>query len=109
MSHDHLFVVRDDFTRPDDGVRQVQRECVCGLAERRRYDDGEAISVRYRYGKWGGGWVDAAEILKLTFPVRLCDACGGNDAGCGTCGGMLVVEESGEPLAPEPAPTRRRA
>lgn len=105
--HAHLFVTRDDFTRPDNGVRQVERQCVCGMSERRRYDGRECISVRYRYAGFGGGWVDAAEILKLTFPVKLCEVCGGNDVGCETCGGILVIEETGDPLGPPPRPMRR--
>lgn len=108
MSHEHNLVTRDDFTRPDNNLRQVERRCVCGLAERRQYDGGETVSVRYRYDSWGGGWVDAAEILKLTFPVKLCESCGGSDVGCEVCGGMLVVEESGDPLGPPPKPMRRR-
>lgn len=107
MIHVHKLLVRDDFTRADNDVRQVERDCVCGLAERRQYVGPDCVSVRYRYRSWGGGWVPAAEILSLTFPVRLCDVCSGDDSACEKCGGLLVVEDDGRPLDAAPPPTRR--
>lgn len=107
MGHDHAFRIRDDFTRPDNGIRQVERQCVCGLSERRRYDGEDVISVRYRYTPAGGGWVEAAELLKVVLPVRLCDECGGGDVGCEKCGGLLVVEDDGRPLDAAPPRSRR--
>jgi hypothetical protein len=108
MTHSHLFVIRDDFTRPDSGVRQIEARCVCGLSERRQYDGTEVVSVRYRYANAGGGWVDAAELLKISYPVMLCPACEGTDAYCETCGGLLVVEPDGTRPGPPPKVKRRR-
>lgn len=109
-AHVHNFVVRDDFVRPDS-VRQVERRCICGLAERRRYDGQQILTVRYRYDEMGGGWVDAAALLKLTLPVRLCDVCKGIEStrGCVKCDGLLVLEDDGRPLDPPPKKPRRRA
>lgn len=107
-AHEHLLIVRDDFTRTDNGIRQIERQCVCGLSERRQYDPaGAVVAIVYRYLPAGAGWVPAAEFLKLVFPVRLCGACGGGDVGCETCAGLFVVEGDGSPLGPPPKETRR--
>lgn len=106
--HVHVLVVRDDFVHPETGLRQVERHCVCGLSERRKYNGDEVLSVRYRWFPMGGGWADATEILMLRLPVALCDVCGASGADCEKCDGLGVVEETGEPLGPPPRARRRR-
>lgn len=95
-AHTHLFIAWDDYTRRD-GVRLIWSKCVCGLEERRHFDEGEPTVVEYRMG---GIWVDALTILRMTpLQVALCAACGGNievlGPKCHHCRGLGVMEGDG--------------
>jgi hypothetical protein len=104
-AHKHLFIAWDDYTRRD-GVRLIWSKCVCGLEERRHFDEeNEPLVVEYRLG---GIWVDSLVILRLApLQVALCDVCGGNidvlGPKCHHCRGLGVIEEvSGGPVKLNP-------
>lgn len=102
--HVHKPLGRDDYLRPD-GIREVWWKCICGLEEKRRFDGEEVVGVAYRFG---GVWVEAAEFLMLKLPLKLCPTCKGfpdDWSGCDGCGGVGVVEPSGDRLS---APAERR-
>jgi hypothetical protein len=113
-AHEHVFVVHDDFTNPADGIRQIQRRCLCGLSERRRFDGNTVVGVKYRYDLMGGGWCDARYLLDLVLPVVTCGTCHGDDDDCPKCNGTAVVDAASADgagvgdLAPPPKRKRVR-
>lgn len=98
-AHTHKAMGRDDYVRTD-GIREIYWKCLCGLEEKRFFQDGECIGVRYRYG---GRWIEAWELVSLTVPVQLCPQCGGDNDDCDNCGGVGVLDtDGGKVVAPPP-------
>lgn len=92
MTHAHRFVVHDDYDHPNTGLRHIQRRCLCGLVERRRYDGKLCVKVEYRYDPMGGGFIDASRLLALELPVWVCETCHGCNDDCELCNGTGVIE-----------------
>lgn len=101
--HEHHPMGRDDYVRPD-GVREVWWKCVCGLEEKRFFEDDVCLGVKYRFQ---GRWADAAEWLALKIPMQTCGECAG--IGCPACALNGIVELDGSPiLVPAPGEAPRR-
>lgn len=103
--HVHKLSPIDDYTRRD-GIRQKHSRCICGLEEKREYEEESCIKITYRFG---GIWLEPLDILRLTLPVAVCPTCEGHPDGiaCPTCGGLLVVDAETLKRVPGPPKTVR--
>jgi hypothetical protein len=90
--HNHYFQPRAFHPRPD-GTKEVHRQCVCGLEERRIFRaDGKPSGVKFRFA---GLWLEPLDLLRLLpVPMAECPDCRGVPqlVECDTCAGVGVVE-----------------